>query len=423
MNRKQNHRVNLTQYRKVDGNWQFFPVAKSDGRPNPRLVLINGEPVSSKGGTFYLDWREDGKRKRRPCGTTPREALNAWHQQMGIISGEIEVEPETEPDTGDITINTAISRYLLDVKATKKLSTSRAYKTALEWFRRHCKKHLVSRLNRADIMALFAAGRDEPIEQATINKHVIVTLQAMRASGAIIELRKGDWPRVQDKKVDAYQPEELETFFKVCARDELLLFQVFLCTGFRDQEIAHLEWEDIDIHHGTISVTAKPGFTPKSYEVRSVPVPRALIASLKERMKGSTSKLIFPSPPHPTKKKNTGDKPDNHLLDLCKQVAFRGGLNCGRCIGKYTVYVMREGIISKEKRDYSCATSPRCGLWYLHKFRHTFATNILQSGIDIKTLQTLMGHKNLSTTEKYLKSLRLADLRGKIEESSLAAYV
>jgi site-specific recombinase XerD len=48
---------------------------------------------------------------------------------------------------------------------------------------------------------------------------------------------------------------------------------------------------------------------------------------------------------------------------------------------------------------------------------------MLQSGIDIKTLQTLLGHKNIATTEKYLKSLRLDDLRQKVESSTLAAYV
>jgi hypothetical protein len=35
----------------------------------------------------------------------------------------------------------------------------------------------------------------------------------------------------------------------------------------------------------------------------------------------------------------------------------------------------------------------------------------------------MLGHKNIATTEKYLKSLRLDQLRDKIESSALAAYV
>jgi integrase/recombinase XerD len=59
----------------------------------------------------------------------------------------------------------------------------------------------------------------------------------------------------------------------------------------------------------------------------------------------------------------------------------------------------------------------------LYKWRHTFATQMLRSGVDIKTLQTLLGHKDIATTEKYLKALRLDDLRHKVEASMLAAML
>ncbi len=88
-------KANLKQYRPVGGKWQFVPVVRMNGKPRPELVLIGGKPERSKGGTFYLEWREDGKRKTRPVGTTPREALNAWQLQTSIFSGA--VEPPEEP--------------------------------------------------------------------------------------------------------------------------------------------------------------------------------------------------------------------------------------------------------------------------------------------------------------------------------------
>jgi len=419
-------KANLKQYRRIAERWQFVPVVKQDGKPNPKLVLINGEPASSKGGTFYVEWRENGKRTQRPCGTTPREALDAWHLQSGILSGDVEQPAAEDADSTkeDTTIDSAITDYLRDVKATKGLATYRAYAHDLRWFRSVCKKHLVSRLDRSDAMALFAAGRDANLNQKTINKRVIVTLQAMRAAGASIDLRKGDWPKTTEKKVDIYQPEELKKFLAVCTVEERVVFQVFLCTGFREREVANLAWTDIDWREGKLNVSAKPerGFTPKSYEERSVHVPRALIAVLQKRRERSTSLLVFPSLPHPTKQECKGDRPNNHLLEMCKEVAFRAGLNCGRCEGEFTVYVMRKGLSHPDKRSYCCATSPRCSDWYLHKFRHTFSTNMLQS-VDIRNLQVLLGHKNISTTEKYLKTMRLEQLREKVENSSLTDYL
>jgi integrase/recombinase XerD len=215
----------------------------------------------------------------------------------------------------------------------------------------------------------------------------------MRAAGSAVKLRKGDWPKTQDEEVAAYQPEELQAFFKACTPEERILSQVFLTSGFRDQEVAHLEWQDVDFASGKRRVSSKPGFTPKSYETRSVPVPNALITALKVRMKGSTSRLVFPTR-HIRQRKNN---PDGKMLDTCKRIAFRAGLNCGRCTGEYTVYVMRNGVSSMTKRSYSCATSARCGEWFLHKFRHTFATYMLQSNVDVRSLQLLIGYKNLST--------------------------
>lgn len=411
MDSKPGRKTHLKKYLSHNGKWQFFPVVTVNGRPKPELVIIDGKPRRSTGGTFYLDWRENGKRRTRPVGTLPREALDAWQLHSGILAGDIEPPEEEAPAAStSTTIRAAVESYLAEVKATKGDATWRAYSADLAWFQKVSKKHYVDQLGRSDAMKLFAAGRDEDLNQKTINKRVIVMLQAMRRAGANIQLHKGDWPRTIDKRVEIYEREELTRFFKACNPEERLVFQVFHCSGFRSREVSCLTWEDVDWKAGTVSVRPKPefGFTPKSYEERTVPIPSALLESLRARWKKhQNTTLIFPTPPHPKRKNYGGDKPDAHLLELGKEIAYRAELNCKRC----------------KTQQGKCSDGPFCQKFYLHKWRHTFATQILQSGIDIKTLQTLLGHKNIATTEKYLKSLRLDDLRHKVEASTLAAML
>ena len=124
------HSVNLKQYRKVGGKWQFVPVARdAKGNPDPRLVVIDGEPTSSKGGTFYLEFKLHGKRRQESIGTVPREALEAWRTKCAVLSGLIEPEEEPEEVVSGLTIEQAIEKYLIEVQATKGVkSRARAWR-------------------------------------------------------------------------------------------------------------------------------------------------------------------------------------------------------------------------------------------------------------------------------------------------------
>ena len=404
-------KVNLKKYVQLNGKWQFVSVLKIKGKPRPEAVLIDGEAVTKTHGTFYVEWWEGAKRVQRPAGQSSRDALDAWNDKTAELNGTVDVPDEDDkplPLT-HLSVTSAIATYLSEVKGNKSSATLDAYKADLKWFKDHLTRTVVGKVTRADIMQLFGDGREDGLHQGSINRRIMVGLMALRNAGAVIELRKGDWPQVPESAVQIYEPEELTAFFAACDDTEKLIFQTFLFTGFRAREVSTLPWLEINWKGCMLPVRHRPQykFTPKSYEVRDVLVPPEFIAYLKELRKSSTSALVFPTSPHPLRPSYGGNSPDAHHLELCKEIAWRAGLNCQNCVTK----------------QGECRSGPYCHAWYLHKFRHTFATNMVHSDVDIKTLQVLLGHKNIATTEKYLKSLRLEGLREKVAASSLMKFI
>jgi integrase len=414
------HQINLVQKRKAtDGTWRFYAVVRHGDKPDPRMVVIDGKPESSKaGGAFYLDYRADGKRVRKQVGKTSREALDGWQKATGISNGLIPADEVVEVSTNakSLTVHQGIKKYLKDVAATKSVATHRSYTQCLVWAAQHITKALVSQIDRSDLMKLFQAGRKEILNQKTTNKQVTVFLAMVRSHDHDVKLKKGDWPKTENKPVEVYTPEQMEQFFAACNDDEWLLFQTFLHTGFRDQEVATLFDTDLLYQTNQIRVSAKPSlkFKPKSYETRSVRVNRTLLEKLKAKRKGSKSKLVFPAAQHPTRK-SYGGGVDKNMLAHCKEIAFSAGLNCGHCTGTYTI---KRSQVRKEVVPYSCSTHPRCEQWYLHKWRHTFASMQI-SVLGLKGLQKAMGHKDVETTSVYLHFIEDDNLQAKIEASPM----
>ena len=137
--------------------------------------------------------------------------------------------------------------------------------------------------------------------------------------------------------------------------------------GLRRAEIHNLTWDDIDFRRGILSITPKKDWAPKDYECRDIPMPEDL---------------------------------KNHLQRLPKRGVYVIYDKYGdrMSIGSYTAYYGR--IVRA------------CGLkGSLHTLRHTYASHLVQNGVDLYTVSKLLGHSSIKTTEIYahLSPITFAD--------------
>jgi integrase len=382
--------VNLTKYVNLGNHrWRFCPVQIApNGRIKPDYVLVAGKPELHREGAYYIEWYENGSRHRRSVGRNAIEAHSEQQRYLQLRRNEvlgIEVVRKKE-DPGGTTIAESCAAFLDEVRQARQRKTYQQYDVALRYFQESCRDKLLGEIGRNDLLKFVAFMRDDKeLANRTTRTKLEVVVQWLKANGVTGLLKRGDWPRYVETEPETYSTEEIEQFLAACDPLQRVLFEFFWMTGFRDAEVQHVMRADLDLKEHVVRVTEKPqwGFIPKDWEHREVPIPDLLVESLERFLARQELKtpLLFPT---------SGGLANYHYLDLCKKIAWRANLNCGNC----------------EEGDRSCRDAPCCDHWYLHKFRATFATMHLQAGVDIRTVQQWMGHKDLASTMRYLKPAR-----------------
>jgi integrase len=402
-------RVNVIKMVKVNGRWPFAPVVERNGKIVRDRVLVKGRDEHHPEGRYYLEWYEDGSRHREPVAdfdlvlTAARaKSIQLNARRAGILPS---AKPSVTPSTARITIAAAIDKYLEYIKVQRSLRTYRTYRPTLDVLLRNSyTKTYVDEVTRDDILKFMGDCFDLGLGPRTVYDKLVVVLQLFKRNGQTELVEANDWPEYVDTIRPIYEPEEIGTMLRYAEPDEAMLIKFCLASGFRDREIRHVVWRDIDFRNCLVRVTAKPlwKFKPKNYEERAVPLPAAMIEQL-ERWRANRnavpSELVFP---------NTKGKPNSLHIEIVKDVAHRAKLNCGQCVTKH---------------GNKCAEGPHCQHFFLHKFRHTFATEHLRHGVDIRTLQSWMGHRDIQSTMVYLKGIHSKDALAKVNAGSLAAYV
>jgi integrase/recombinase XerC len=146
---------------------------------------------------------------------------------------------------------------------------------------------------------------------------------------------------------------------------DLAIWELLYGSGLRVSEAAALNRTDVDTEGGWVRVTGKGS------KERDVPLSRTSSASLKRYLS------VRPE-------LRDGDGNQDHTALFLNS---RGGRLTARSIRRLLRKAQDDAGIDQR-------VSP-------HGLRHSFATHLLDGGADLRSIQTMLGHSNLSTTQRY----------------------
>jgi integrase len=191
-------------------------------------------------------------------------------------------------------------------------------------------------------------------------------------------------PKIPQKEHNMFTLEQAKQFLDILDRSDTPIkykafFQLALFGGFRRGEILGLEWNDIDFETGVVHVRRTVHYSkalgyydtePKSKSsVRALTLPQNVIFTIKQLQNEQNSQRL-----------KLGDKwNDTRRLFTTWD---------GRQMHGATPFTW----LTKICKEYNL---PKVNL---HSFRHLNASLLISSGVDVKTVQSVLGHSQASTT-------------------------
>jgi len=363
--------------RTAKGVWQFISLQ----RVKNRYVWDKRE------GFYYIEWWEGRRRCRQLAGQTPTQASEAQRRKRNELIGEMAtggrqpLSAAVQEEEAFTRIPDAVGFFTshIHTHSPAKPRTLERYKEVLSHFERLVgKKKYVEAVSRLDIDDYKIARSKENagkvritrcVAASTINFEVtvlraffyyLIRERGIKAENpcAHFKMLRSAKERLKSKP-QTYTQDEINRLLAACNPASHAMYATLLLTGLRKEELAHLSWDDVDFHLGLIRVRAKADFVPKDYEERDIPMPPDLIPLLKNLPR--SAEWVFPV-------LNGNRFGRNEMLRRLKRIATHAKVNNAT----------------------------------LHKFRHTYATRLLEQGADIVTVQHLLGHSDIDTTRRYL---------------------
>jgi len=250
----------------------------------------------------------------------------------------------------------------------------------LKWTKINSASNITNELVRRYRLQLnrFVDKKGAPLKKVTQTYHIIALRNFLKYLAKrdikTLAVEKIELGKPSERQIDFLEIEEIERIFEAASGEDLksrrdrAILELLFSSGLRVSELVNLNRDQINLKTGEFSVRGKGS------KIRVVFVSdRAKVALeryLKERTDVDPALFVRVGVRHLEKKNKTDD------LRITPRTVQR--------IVKY--YATKAGIV----KDV-----------HPHTLRHSFATDLIQNGADIRSVQEMLGHASVTTTQIY----------------------
>jgi integrase/recombinase XerD len=269
-----------------------------------------------------------------------------------------------------------VKRFLNYLTVEKGLSenTLDAYHRDIRKFIAHLDEsdRKITGFNKNDIISFLNHLRDKGNQTATLARN-IATIRSfckfMLLEGMIDEdpVENLSTPKGWKRIPKVLGIEEVSTLLnspggKYALRDRAIL-EIIYSSGLRVSELINIKMNDLNFEAGFITIMGKGS------KERVVPVNEYTLGTIKRYIEESRPELL--------------NKRTSQFLFLAKG---------GKPLTRQRIWQ----LFNKYSKGLSSSISP-------HTLRHCFASHLLDGGVDLRALQKMLGHTDISTTQIYTK--------------------
>jgi integrase/recombinase XerD len=151
--------VNITKRIDTPEGKRYCPVIMSpNGRIKPDWVMVNDRQEKHPEGAYYLDWNEEGKRRRMSVGTDASAAYNSRvrkQRELDAAAAGLIVSNPIEDDS-HLRSQSAVDDFLEENSTHQAKKTWRGYCVSLRYLLESCGKCFLEEIERSDLLR-FAA--------------------------------------------------------------------------------------------------------------------------------------------------------------------------------------------------------------------------------------------------------------------------